>query len=52
MKESPLKGLRLLAVDDEPDVLALIDEEIMEACPDCQLETATTYEAAVEKMVS
>jgi DNA-binding response OmpR family regulator len=52
MKESPLKGLRLLAVDDEPDVLALIDEEIMEACPDCQLEKATTYEAAVERMVS
>jgi CheY-like chemotaxis protein len=52
MSEPLLKNQRLLAVDDEPDVLSVIEEEIHDACPQCKLDTATTYEEAVEKMVS
>jgi CheY-like chemotaxis protein len=52
MKESLLKEQRILAVDDEPDVLALLEEEIMEACPKCTFEKAESYEKAVELMIS
>ena len=52
MKESLLKDQRILAVDDEPDVLALLEDEIMEACPKCTFEKAESYEKAVELMVS
>jgi hypothetical protein len=31
--ESPLKGKRILAVDDEPDILTILDAEIKEASP-------------------
>lgn len=50
MKGSVLDGKNILAVDDEPDVLAILKEEIMEACPNCQLDTARTYEEAAEKL--
>jgi len=52
MKESILNGKRILAVDDEADVLTILGEEIKEAAPHCQLDTATTYEEAVQKMAS
>ena len=52
MKASLLKNLRLLIVDDEPDVLALLREEILEACPDCRIDEAVTYEMAKELMIS
>ena len=52
MRESTLVGKRILAVDDKPDVLAVLQKEILEECPDCEFETATTYHEAVQKMVS
>jgi DNA-binding response OmpR family regulator len=52
MEQRVLTNQRLLAVDDEPDVLTVIEEEISEACPKCILDKATTYEEAVEKMIS
>jgi CheY-like chemotaxis protein len=52
MEESLLKDQRILAVDDEADVLALIKEEILEACPTCRFEEALTYDQAVEFLVS
>lgn len=52
MQESILRNKRLLATGEEPDVLAVLEEEILEACPDCQFEKATHYREAVEKMVS
>ncbi len=52
MTESILNGKRILAVDDEPDVLTLLEEEISEACQGCKFEKAFTYEDAVQKMVS
>ena len=41
-----------LAVDDEPDVLNLLEEEILAACPDSKVDKATTYQEAVERMMS
>ncbi len=43
-KESLLKGRRILAVDDEQDVLEIIEEQLEEAT----LFTASTFEAARE----
>ena len=48
MTASVLEGKRILAVDDEPDVLAVLEQEIKDACPNCQFEKATTYEKASE----
>ena len=52
MKDSILDGKRILAVDDEPDVLNVLEEEIKEACPSCTFEKAGTYESAVKKLES
>jgi len=52
MQESILNGKRILAVDDEPDVLSVLEEEILEACPACKFDKAITYEAAVRMMKS
>ena len=50
MAESIVNGKRILAVDDEPDVLAVLEEEIMDGCPKCVFEKATTYEKAAEML--
>ena len=42
----------MLIVDDERDVLTLLREEIREACPDCRIDEAGSYEKASELMVS
>jgi len=52
MSESILNGKKILAVDDEPDVLAVLEAEIMDACPNCTLDKATTYEGAVQLLES
>jgi DNA-binding NarL/FixJ family response regulator len=52
MKESILNDKNILAVDDEPDVLTILEEEILEAAPNCKYEKATTYEVAVDKLKS
>jgi len=52
MKQSILNGKRILAVDDEPDVLAVLEEEIGEACPNCRIDKATSYEEAMKKIES
>jgi hypothetical protein len=52
MTESILKGKTILAVDDEPDVLTVLEEEVKEAYPDCFFDKATTYKEAVERMAS
>jgi len=44
MAKPMLDGKRILAVDDEPDVLTVIEEEILQACPNCTFDKATTYE--------
>jgi CheY-like chemotaxis protein len=52
MGESILNGKRILAVDDEPDVLAVLEEEIVGYAPTCKIEKATTYQEATQKLES
>jgi len=52
MAESILDGKSILAVDDEPDVLALLEEEILNSCPNCIFHKANTYEKAKELIMS
>jgi len=52
MAGSILSGKRILAVDDEPDVLAVLGEEILHACTNCQVDKAGSYETAVEMLKS
>ena len=52
MKESILNGKRILAVDDEPDVLMVLEEEILAACPNCQFDKAASYTAGVKMLKS
>jgi CheY-like chemotaxis protein len=47
MSNSVLDGKRILAVDDEPDVLAVLKEEVMDAAPACVFDKATSYEEAM-----
>ncbi len=52
MKGSILNGKSILAVDDEPDVLEVLEEEIRSACPNCTFDRATHFEQASEKLTS
>jgi CheY-like chemotaxis protein len=51
-KESVLNDKRILAVDDEQDVLDVLKEEIMMAAPSCIVETATTFQQASMLLVA
>jgi len=48
MTVSVLDGKRILAVDDEPDVLVVLEQEIKDSCQNCQIDKATTYEKGAE----
>jgi DNA-binding NtrC family response regulator len=48
MGESVLNGKRILAVDDEADILASLEEVIMDSCPSCTFDKASTFEEAVK----
>lgn len=50
--ESKLKGLNILIVDDEPDILSVLEEEIKDVCPKCRVIKAETYEWAVNLLNS
>jgi CheY-like chemotaxis protein len=50
--ESILNGKRILAVDDEPDVLEVLEGEILGACSNCYFDKAVSYETASELMAS
>ena len=52
MAESILNGKRILAVDDEPDILEVLEEEILGYAPSCTIEKATTYQEATQKLES
>jgi len=52
MKASILDGKRILAVDDEPDVLTVLEEEILDTCPRCRFEKATRFEEACKLLES
>jgi DNA-binding response OmpR family regulator len=48
MTESILDGKAILAVDDEPDVLTVLEEELLHSCSGCKIDKATTYEKGAE----
>jgi len=52
MAESILNTKRVLAVDDEPDVLDVFEDEILAYAPNCVIEKATSYQQATEKIES
>jgi len=52
MGESILSGKSILAVDDEFDVLAILEEEILGACPKCRFDKASTFEEALKELAS
>jgi len=52
MAEDILNGKRILAVDDEPDILTILEDEILGAAPKCKFEKATTYKEAAKKLES
>ena len=52
MPQSILDGKKILAIDDEPDVLAVLEEEITYKCPNAKFEKATTYEDAKKLLES
>jgi CheY-like chemotaxis protein len=47
-----LDGKRVLAVDDEADVLELLEEEILGANPNCKMDKATTFEEGAKMLAS
>jgi CheY-like chemotaxis protein len=50
MAESILNGKQILAVDDEPDVLEVLEEEVLAAAPKCKFDKATSYFEAYKKL--
>jgi CheY-like chemotaxis protein len=52
MSESILDQKMILAVDDEPDILSILREEIDSNCSSCIVDTATSYDEAVKWMES
>ncbi len=52
MGKDSLRDKRILAVDENWDVLDVMTEKILGIFPDCQLERATTYPQAMDLMIS
>jgi len=52
MTESILNGKSILAVDDEPDILVVLEEEILTAAPKCKFDKASSYQEAIKKLES
>jgi CheY-like chemotaxis protein len=52
MATSILDGKKILVVDDEPDILDVLEEEILDVAPQCKIEKATTYYEAKKKLTS
>jgi DNA-binding response OmpR family regulator len=46
MTESILNHKKLLIVDDEPDILVTLEEEILQSSPDSKIDKARNYEDA------
>ncbi|RPI77591.1 MAG: response regulator [Desulfobacteraceae bacterium] len=52
MSHSILDGKKILAVDDEPDVLDVLEEEISYKCPNCGIDKAVNFEDAKKLLES
>lgn len=49
---SVLEGKRILAVDDEPDILSTLEEEVIQVSPTSLFDRAVSYQEAIEKIKS
>lgn len=52
MAESILNGKSIMAVDDEPDVLEVLEEELLSSAPKCKFDKVTSYFEAYKKLGS
>jgi CheY-like chemotaxis protein len=52
MSNSILDQKKILAVDDEQDILSVLEEEITSSCSDCVFDRATSYDEAVKLLQS
>jgi response regulator of citrate/malate metabolism len=52
MAESILNHKKVLVVDDEPDILAIVGEEITEFCPSTEIDTGGDYARAADLLKS
>ena len=52
MRKSILRNKRILAINDEPDILTVMEDEILDACPDCRFHKTTNYDEAVQGIIS
>ena len=52
MNDSILNGKSILAVNENPKVLAVLREEILQSCPNCTFDAATTFKEATERLAS
>jgi DNA-binding response OmpR family regulator len=52
MSNSVLDGKRILAVDDEADILAILEQEIKDTCTGCIFDKAMSYEEASKLLES
>ncbi len=50
MTESILNGKKILVVDDEPDVLVTVEEEIKMSCPSSEIDKASSFEEASKRL--
>jgi DNA-binding NtrC family response regulator len=50
--ESILNRKTILIVDDEPDILTVVEDEILGCCPDSKIDKASNYEGAAELLQS
>jgi len=52
MSSSILDHKKILAVDDEQDILNVLEEEVRSSCSDCVVDRATSYDEAVKLLQS
>ncbi len=52
MAKSLLDGKRILAVSDDPDILTILEEDVLMAAPACAFDRAANYQAAITCLVS
>ena len=52
MDECIPHGKRVLVVNDDPDVLTILEKQLLDTYPNCNVEKATSYREAVKKLIS
>jgi DNA-binding NtrC family response regulator len=52
MKDSILNGKSILAVNGDPQVLAVLRKKTLQSCPNCTFHTATAFKEAIERLAS